>query len=139
MKNAYEIMWVVSIAIAITLATLWGGSYSFRPPENCLKLGEIYVAAEDGRVRLSSRVDEEGRPQVLRTPIVRPRPFPRVIRSSSFAIAGVDFRFYYFDSGKTIFSLDLSMLIPTGFVLFCAIYCFRRHVSLKRFPVTSRL
>lgn len=130
-------LWL-SILLSLALPTLWVTSYFIGRGEDCLAFGyHFYAILRDGRIDLSSDLDTQcgyARPLVANPRLI---VSPRVLRSGSAKVPGFELHFCYLAGGYLMWSLGLSLVIPTVLSVLSTALLFHR-LSRRPSPVSSR-
>jgi hypothetical protein len=124
-------LWL-SILLVLALPTLWVTSYFIPRSENCVAIRhDFFAILRDGRIELASQINtDSGYPQPA---VVNPRLImaPKVLRSAGLAVSGFEFHFCALAGGNLIWSLSMSLLIPTVVAALSTVILFHR---LRRRP-----
>jgi hypothetical protein len=86
-----------------------------------------YVLIRDGRASLSNSIDFD-EPGDLKALVIKPPGmiFPNVTENHQFSMPGLACQFCRFSTGRWIWSLEFSLVIPAVLSLLAAVFLFRR-------------
>jgi hypothetical protein len=122
-----------SFLLMLALPTLWVTSYYIDRAESCVAFRhDFFAILRDGRIEFSSQLNtDSGYPQPV---VINPRSIfaPKVLRSGSVKVPGFEFHFCSLAGGNWIWSLGLSLLIPTVASALATAFLFHR---LRKRPV----
>jgi hypothetical protein len=86
-----------------------------------------YVLIWDGRASLCNSIDYD-EPGSLKPLVIKPPGmiFPKTTEDHQFSMPGLAFQFCRFSTGRWIWSLEFSLVIPAVLSLLAAVFLFRR-------------
>lgn len=107
---------VVSLLLLLVLALAWLDSLFLGTLREPVALDtELYLRAEDGRLYLFNELGDDWKPRFVG---VKARAISWVRRYTSWFFPGIEYHNRLFNSGRTIWSLDVSLVTPLVFLLF---------------------
>jgi hypothetical protein len=117
MKRAFtEWGLVVSLVILVAIGVIWVGSlfvHYFREP---LYLGtELYVRIEASRLCIFSELGADWKPRLDER--VEPRAISWVRVYNNWLFPGLEYHNRLFANGRTVWSLEMSLIVPVCFLL----------------------
>jgi hypothetical protein len=95
--------------------------------------GSVYVQVKRGTITLFSEVDHDS-PDAPTPWIVIPRDViaPKLVSNRQLTVPGLAFQYCRFASGRPVWSLGVSLLIPSVFALVASILIIRRLRRVRR-------